>query len=33
LEAIEIFGYAGLALLPLIENLFPPVPSEVALPF
>ena len=32
LEAIEIFGYAGLALLPLIENLFPPMPSEVALP-
>jgi membrane protein DedA with SNARE-associated domain len=32
LNAIEALGYAGLALLLLIENLFPPIPSEVVLP-
>ncbi len=31
-DAIEAFGYAGLAFLLLIENLFPPIPSEVVLP-
>ena len=26
------FGYVGLALLLVLENLFPPIPSEVVLP-
>ncbi len=29
---IQSFGYAGVALLMLTENLFPPIPSEVILP-
>lgn len=29
---IESLGYAGLAVLLIIENLFPPIPSEVVLP-
>lgn len=29
---IQSFGYAGVALLMLAENLFPPIPSEVILP-
>ena len=29
---IGTLGYAGLALLLLLENIFPPVPSEVVLP-
>jgi hypothetical protein len=29
LDALEAFGYAGLVLLLLIENLFSPIPSEV----
>ncbi len=30
---IQSLGYAGLAFLMLAENLFPPIPSEVILPF
>ncbi len=31
-DLIGSFGYAGVALLLLVENLFPPIPSEVILP-
>lgn len=31
-DVIEGLGYAGLAVLLIIENLFPPIPSEVVLP-
>ena len=30
---IRSFGYMGVAFLLLVENLFPPIPSEVILPF
>lgn len=30
---IEALGYPGIALLMFIENLFPPIPSEVVMPF
>jgi membrane protein DedA with SNARE-associated domain len=30
---VESFGYAGLLLVMLIENVIPPIPSEVVLPF
>jgi membrane protein DedA with SNARE-associated domain len=29
---MQDFGYVGIAFLMLIENLFPPIPSEVVLP-
>jgi membrane protein DedA with SNARE-associated domain len=29
---MERYGYAGVALLMLLENVFPPIPSEVVLP-
>lgn len=32
LEVMVALGYAGLALLLVLENLFPPIPSEVVLP-
>ncbi len=32
-ELIEQYGYAAVALLILIENVFPPIPSEVVLAF
>lgn len=32
LSTIEALGYAGLFLLLVLENLFPPIPSEVVLP-
>lgn len=32
LDVMEAMGYAGLAFLMLLENLFPPIPSEVVLP-
>jgi membrane protein DedA with SNARE-associated domain len=32
LGVIEALGYVGLALLLLVENLFPPIPSEIVLP-
>lgn len=30
---MEALGYPGIALVVLLENLFPPIPSEVILPF
>lgn len=30
---ILAFGYPGIALVMLIENLFPPIPSEIVVPF
>ena len=30
---MEDFGYPGMALLIAVENLFPPIPSEVILTF
>ncbi|WP_374712250.1 DedA family protein [Symbiobacterium terraclitae] len=30
---METFGYPGIVLIILIENLFPPIPSEIVLPF
>jgi membrane protein DedA with SNARE-associated domain len=30
---IERTGYAGIALLMFLENLFPPIPSEIIMPF
>ncbi len=33
LNVVEQFGYAGVALLILLENIFPPIPSEVILTF
>ena len=32
-DVIERLGYVGVALLVFLENLFPPIPSEVVLPF
>jgi len=32
-DVIDRFGYVGVALLVFLENLFPPIPSEVVLPF
>ena len=32
-EVINQFGYFGVALLVMIENVFPPIPSEIVLPF
>ena len=32
-EVIDSLGYVGVALLVFLENLFPPIPSEVVLPF
>ena len=32
-DVINQFGYLGVALLVVIENVFPPIPSEVVLPF
>ncbi len=31
IEVVEALGYTGVALLVLVENLFPPIPSEVVL--
>lgn len=33
IEIIQRGGYAGIALLMLLENVFPPIPSELVLPF
>ncbi|MFD2208376.1 DedA family protein [Virgibacillus halophilus] len=33
MEVMEQFGYAGILLMMALENLFPPIPSEVILPF
>ncbi|MFZ9985266.1 MAG: DedA family protein [Ilumatobacteraceae bacterium] len=32
-DVIESLGYSGVALLVIAENLFPPIPSEIVLPF
>jgi membrane protein DedA with SNARE-associated domain len=32
-DVINHFGYFGVALLVVIENVFPPIPSEIVLPF
>lgn len=32
-DVMEQFGYVGIFLMMLIENIFPPIPSEVILPF
>lgn len=32
MDTIQALGYIGLALILLIENLFPPIPSELVLP-
>ncbi len=32
-DVIEQIGYVGVALLVALENLFPPIPSEIVLPF
>ena len=32
-DVIEQLGYWGVALLVIIENVFPPIPSEIVLPF
>jgi len=32
-QAVAIGGYPGIALAILVENVFPPIPSEVILPF
>ena len=32
-NVIDTLGYAGLAFLVALENVFPPIPSEVVLPF
>ena len=32
-DVINQFGYIGVALLVVIENVFPPIPSEIVLPF
>lgn len=32
-DIIEKFGYLGVALLVIVENVFPPIPSEIVLPF
>jgi membrane protein DedA with SNARE-associated domain len=33
IDVIDALGYVGVALLVALENLFPPIPSEVVLPF
>jgi len=32
-NVIESIGYSGIALLVFIENIFPPIPSEIVIPF
>lgn len=32
-EVIDALGYLGVALLVALENVFPPIPSEIVLPF
>jgi membrane protein DedA with SNARE-associated domain len=32
-QIIRTMGYPGISLLMLVENLFPPIPSEVVMPF
>ncbi|WDH96169.1 hypothetical protein PUW24_18570 [Paenibacillus urinalis] len=32
-DFMEQFGYIGIALIIALENVFPPIPSEIVLPF
>jgi len=32
-SAVEALGYAGILLVMLLENVFPPIPSEIVMPF
>lgn len=32
-DGIETLGYIGIAIIMLVENLFPPIPSELVMPF
>lgn len=32
-QIMEAFGYPGIVFVILVENLFPPIPSEIVLPF
>jgi membrane protein DedA with SNARE-associated domain len=32
-NVIETLGYAGVAFLVALESIFPPIPSEIVLPF
>ena len=32
-DVVDALGYVGVALLVALENLFPPIPSEIVLPF
>lgn len=32
-EVMQAYGYPGLIFIVLVENLFPPIPSEIVLPF
>lgn len=32
-DVIDTMGYLGVALLVILENVFPPIPSEIVLPF
>lgn len=32
-EVVDALGYLGVALLVVLENVFPPIPSEIVLPF
>jgi len=32
-DVIDSIGYVGIAVLTIVENIFPPIPSEVVLPF
>ena len=33
IQIMESFGYIGMAILILVENIFPPIPSELILTF
>jgi membrane protein DedA with SNARE-associated domain len=32
-NTVQSFGYAGIVLLMFLENIFPPIPSEIIMPF
>lgn len=32
-DVVDLLGYPGIAMVMVIENLFPPIPSELVLPF
>ncbi len=33
IDVMEQFGYLGIAILIMVENIFPPIPSEIILTF